>query len=63
MRKDELRIRDYTRPDSITNETRASMVTLIESISEIKGYKADTLFLSVSILDKYLATEDPSKRV
>ena len=63
MRKEELQIRDYTRPDSITNETRASMIHLIESISEMRGYKVDTLFMSVSILDKYLATEDPSRRV
>lgn len=39
----------------ISEEARFTMVQLIEQIHHIKDYKEETLFLAVSIADRYLA--------
>ena len=39
---------------SITTSQRKRMVILIEDLHRHKGYKIDTLFLAVSIADRYL---------
>ena len=39
----------------IKRETRKSMVKLLEKIKDALGYKHTTLFLAVSIADRYLA--------
>ena len=63
MREEEKLIGDYTRNNSITNKTRSSMILLIERLGENKEYTIDTIFLAISLLDRYLAISEQSKRV
>ena len=39
------------------------MIQLIEKLVEIKEYRIDTLYLAVSLLDRYLGTVELSERV
>ena len=39
---------------NVTAKTRGHMVTLIEALVKEKGYKEETLFLAVSLVDRYL---------
>ena len=39
------------------------MLNLMEKLGEIKEYTIDTFFLAVSLLDRYLASTTPDKRV
>lgn len=61
MLKSEYAIGDYLQHEAkdnylgIKRETRKSMVKLLEKISNALGYKNETLFLSVSLADRYLA--------
>ena len=55
MRKDEFRIGNYTKKSFVSDETRASLIQLIEKLVEIKNYRMDTLFLAISLLDRFLA--------
>ena len=50
-------IGDYTRSASsrVKQEDRTNMVNLIEQIHAVKEYKTETLYLAVSLMDKYLA--------
>ena len=63
MREEEKLIGDYTRSSSITNKTRASMILLIERLSENKEYTIDTICLAISLLDRYLAISEKVRRV
>jgi len=40
----------------INRDTRESMIKLMERLSDIKGYKEDTLFLAIFLADLYLAS-------
>ena len=62
MRKEEFCIGNYTKTSSITNETRASLIQLIEKLVEIKNYRMDTLFLAISLLDRFLASMKPETK-
>lgn len=55
MRKEEFRIGNYTKKSSVSKETRAALIQLIEKLVEIKNYRMDTLFLATSLLDRFLA--------
>ena len=48
---------DYTAEakSSVTRQDRANMVNLIEQIHAVKDYRTETLYLAVSLMDKYLA--------
>ena len=50
-------IGDYTRLASskVKQHDRTNMVNLIEQIHAVKEYKTETLYLAVSLMDKYLA--------
>ena len=63
MREEEKLIGDYTKNTSITNKTRSSMILLIERLGENKEYTIDTIFLAISLLDRYLAISEQGKRV
>lgn len=63
MRREEILIGDYTNDSSVSNQTRSAMLNLMEKLGEIKEYTIDTFFLAVSLLDRYLASVTPSKRV
>ena len=63
MRREEILIGDYTVNSSVSNQTRSAMLNLMEKLGEIKEYTIDTFFLAVSLLDRYLATVTPTKRV
>ena len=62
MRRTEVRIGDYTKRGDLSNEKRNSIISLVEKLAELKNYKMDTLFLAVSILDRYLAKVDQNER-
>ena len=62
MRREEILIGDYTNA-SVSNQTRSAMLNLMEKLGEIKEYTIDTFFLAVSLLDRYLASATPDKRV
>ena len=38
----------------IKKDTRESMIKLMERLCDIKAYKEDTLYLSISLADRYL---------
>ena len=38
----------------MTNEKRKQMVNLIEQLHEVKNYRKETLYLAVSLADRYL---------
>ena len=63
MREEEQRIGDYTKTKSVSNEIRSSLIQLIEKLVEIKEYRMDTLFLAVNLVDRYLSSVNPSKRI
>ena len=63
MRREEILIGDYTVNSSVSNQTRSAMLNLMEKLGEIKEYTIDTFFLAVSLLDRYLASTTPDKRV
>ena len=48
---------DYTAEakSNVTRQDRANMVNLIEQIHAVKDYRTETLYLAVSLMDKYLA--------
>ena len=54
----ELALGDYfnlkENPLKLKENTRRHMVTLIESLIAEKNYKEDTLYLAVSLADRYL---------
>ena len=58
MRRQEEAIGDYTIYEAcslkITNHARQQMVLLIEELHAIKQYKIETLYLAVSLADRYL---------
>ena len=62
MRKEEFCIGNYTKTSSMTKETRASLIQLVEKLVEIKNYRMDTLFLSVNLLDRFLASMKPETK-
>ena len=62
MRGDEIRIGNYTKTSNVSNETRTSLIQLIEKLVEIKEYRMDTLFLAISLLDKFLANMKPEAK-
>ena len=39
----------------VSRQDRANMVNLIEQIHAVKEYRTETLYLAVSLMDKYLA--------
>ena len=41
-------------PQKLKENTRRHMITLIESLIAEKNYKEDTLYLAVSLADRYL---------
>ena len=62
MRKEEFSIGNYTKTSSMTKETRASLIQLVEKLVEIKNYRMDTLFLSINLLDRFLASMKPETK-
>ena len=58
MRGAEVRIGDYTKIGDLSNEKRNSIISLVQKLAELKNYKMDTLFLAISIVDRYLAKVD-----
>ena len=63
MREEEHLIGNYTKTKSVPNEIRSSLIQLIEKLVEIKEYRMDTLFLAVNLVDRYLGSVNPSKRI
>lgn len=59
MLDQEIFIGDYFEVESsnfgINRDTRESMIKLMERLCDIKGYKEDTLYLSVLLADLYLS--------
>ena len=58
MRRQEEAIGDYTSEGAcslqITSHARQQMVLLIEELHALKRYKIETLYLAVSLADRYL---------
>ena len=58
MLKQEFHIGDYTAhpnaPQELSEEARGHMVTLLEELNFLKRYKEETLYLALSIADRYL---------
>lgn len=63
MRREEVRIGDYTTSDRVSNSVRVSILHLIEKLAELKDYKIETLFLAVSLFDMYTTTAKPENRI
>ena len=38
----------------ILNDTRTHMILLVEELVRLKGYNEETLYLAISIADRYL---------
>ena len=41
-------------PMRVTDQARRYMITLIEDLNRLKGYKEETLYLAASLCDRYL---------
>ena len=57
MLKHDIEVGDYVElnPRKIDNRARQRMVLLIEELFEHKKYKLETLYLAISLVDRYLA--------
>lgn len=63
MRRTEFAIGDYISTQNseyeanlMTDATRAHMITLLETLNNYKCYKEETLYLAVSLCDRYLSS-------
>ena len=62
MRRNEFAIGDYitaqnsVEADMINDATRMHMITLLETLNNYKCYKEETLYLAVSLCDRYLSS-------
>ena len=63
MRRQEKRVGNYTISDDVNNSLRKSSIGLLSKLTEIKGYKIETLFLATNLLDMYLASVKQDKRI
>ena len=54
MMRNEFPIGNYTGSNSISAQQRRKLISIIEVLHRRKGYKEETLFIAVSVADRYL---------
>ena len=54
MIKNEFPIGNYAGSQSISPQQRRKLISIIEDLHRRKGYKEETLFIAVSVADRYL---------